>query len=67
LVVNVLDSDIVGDKLMEINVFTPGGFGSAQLFEKANFSQAVLESLQHKIDYKACHRRNVSNVQLATV
>ena len=58
--------DIVGDKLMEINVFTPGGFGSAQVFEKVNFSQAVLESLQHKINYKASHR-NVSNVQLATV
>ena len=26
--------DIVGDKLMEINVFSPGGLGSAQQFEK---------------------------------
>ena len=25
--------DIVGDKLMEINVFSPGGLGSAQKFE----------------------------------
>jgi glutathione synthase len=25
--------DIVGDKLMEINVFTPGGLGSARQFE----------------------------------
>ena len=24
--------DIVGDKLMEINVFSPGGLGSAQRF-----------------------------------
>lgn len=30
--------DIVGDKLMEINIFTPGGFGSAQNFEKVDFS-----------------------------
>ena len=31
--------DIVGDKLMEINVFSPGGLGSAQQFEKVNFSR----------------------------
>ena len=30
--------DIVGNKLMEINVFSPGGLGSAQQFEKTNFS-----------------------------
>ena len=32
--------DIVGDKLMEINVFSPGGLGSAQRFEKVRFTQA---------------------------
>ena len=32
--------DIVGDKLMEINVFSPGGLGSAQQFEKVNFSDS---------------------------
>ncbi len=31
--------DIVGDKLMEINVFSPGGLGSAQKLTKVNFSQ----------------------------
>ncbi len=36
--------DIVGDKLMEINVFSPGGLGSAQKFEKVNFTHAVLEA-----------------------
>lgn len=29
--------DIVGNKLMEINVFSPGGLGSARIFEKVNF------------------------------
>ena len=29
--------DIVGDKLMEINVFSPGGLGSAAKFEKVDF------------------------------
>src|SRR5579883_1655458 len=33
--------DIVGNKLMEINVFSPGGLSSAQRFEGVNFAQAV--------------------------
>ncbi|MFC1761654.1 glutathione synthetase [Planctomycetota bacterium] len=59
--------DIVGDKLMEINVFSPGGFGSAQIFEKVNFTDAVLEALQCKVDYMKFYRRNFSNVELATL
>ena len=38
--------DIAGDKLMEINVFSPGGLGSAQVFEKVDFTlplQAAIE------------------------
>ena len=59
--------DIVGDKLMEINVFSPGGFGSAQKFEKVNFAEAVLEALQRKVDYMKYYGRNFSNVELATL
>jgi len=59
--------DIVGDKLMEINVFSPGGLGSAQKFEKVNFSHAVLEALERKVEYMKYYRRNFSNVELATL
>ena len=59
--------DIVGDKLMEINVFTPGGFGSAQKFENVNFTHAVLEALERKVDYMKFYRRNFNNVELATL
>jgi glutathione synthase len=45
--------DIVGDKLMEINVFSPGGLGSAKSFEKVNFSNAVLDALERKVEYIA--------------
>ena len=38
--------DIVGDKLMEINVFSPGGLGSAQKFTKINFTRYVINALQ---------------------
>jgi glutathione synthase len=59
--------DIVGDKLMEINVFSPGGLGSAQKFEKVNFTHAVLEALESKVGYMGFYRRNFDNVEMATL
>lgn len=59
--------DIVGDKLMEINVFSPGGLGSAQKFEKVNFGHAVLDALERKVEYMAYYRRRFSNTQMATL
>jgi len=59
--------DIVGDKLMEINVFSPGGLGSAQKFENVNFSHAVIEGLERKVDYMKYYRRNFDNTDLATL
>jgi len=59
--------DIVGDKLMEINVFSPGGLGSAQKFEKVNFAAAVVDALERKVDYMSFYGRRFSNVQLASL
>ena len=59
--------DIVGEKLMEINVFSPGGLGSAQKFAKVPFTQGVLEALERKVDYMRFYRRNFDNVDLATL
>jgi glutathione synthase len=59
--------DIVGDKLMEINVFSPGGLGSAQKFEKVNFTHAVIQALERKVDYMSYYRRNFDNIDLATL
>lgn len=59
--------DIVGDKLMEINVFSPGGLGSAQKFEKVNFNHAVIEALERKVGYATYYRRNFDNVEMATL
>ena len=59
--------DIVGDKLMEINVFSPGGLGSARKFEKVNFAQCVVEALERKVDYMNVYRRNFDNVALNTL
>jgi glutathione synthase len=59
--------DIVGDKLMEINVFSPGGLGSAQKLENVNFSTAVIQALERKVAYMGFYRRNFDNVEMATL
>jgi glutathione synthase len=59
--------DIVGDKLMEINVFSPGGLGSAQKFEKVNFSHAVIIALERKVEYMSYYRRNFDNVEMSSL
>ncbi len=59
--------DIVGDKLMEINVFSPGGFGSAQMFEKVNFSEAVVVALERKVQYMKYYRRTFNHMEMATL
>ena len=57
--------DIVGDKLMEINVFSPGGLGSAQKFEKIDFTNAVIDALERKVSYMTDYRRNFANAEMA--
>ena len=59
--------DIVGSKLMEINVFSPGGLGSAQQFEGVNFSHAVIESLERKVQYMGYYKRNFNNIDMSTL
>jgi len=59
--------DIVGDKLMEINVFSPGGLGSAQSFEGVNFAHAVIAALERKVHYMRYYRRDFNNVDMATL
>lgn len=59
--------DIVGSKLMEINVFSPGGLGSAQAFEKVNFCTPVLDALERKVDYMRFYRRNFDNEEMAVL
>jgi len=57
--------DIVGDKLMEINVFSPGGLGSAQQSEKVDFARAVIEALERKAQYVSYYRRSSDHAVIA--
>ena len=59
--------DIVGDKLMEINVFSPGGLGSAQRFEKVRFTQGVVNALERKVEYVRYYERSFDNIDMATL
>jgi glutathione synthase len=59
--------DFVGDVLIDINVFSPGGLGSAQAIEKVNFSVPVIEALERKVAYMGYYRRNFANAEMATL
>lgn len=59
--------DIVGDKLMEINVFSPGGFGSAQKFEGVNFAEGIVKALERKTNSMRHYRRRFDNLAMAVI
>lgn len=59
--------DIVGDKLMEINVFSPGGLVGANKLEDRNFCKEVILALERKVDYLRNNQNNFNNLELATL
>lgn len=59
--------DIVGNKLMEINVFCPGGLNAATRLEGVNFAAAVIDALERKIRYAGYYDRRFDNISLATL
>jgi glutathione synthase len=60
--------DIVGDKLMEVNVFSPGGLGSAQELHEVDFTVPVIEALERKVSYRTSYAESpLSNLDLATL
>lgn len=59
--------DIVGDKLMEINIFTPGGFGSARNLTGIKPEARVVDSLEQKVAYAAQSIQRLENAELATL
>ena len=59
--------DLVGGKLIEINVFTPGGLEIAQKFEGPNFSHAVIQALERKVQYMDQDDHNFLNIDMAVL
>ena len=56
--------DVVGNKLMEINVFSPGGLISCEHFEKAKFSREIILSLDKKVRYIRHYNRHFDNPEM---
>ena len=57
--------DVVGNKLMEINVFSPGGLISCEHFEKAKFFREIILSLDKKVGYISHYNRQFDNPEIA--
>lgn len=59
--------DIVGDKLMEINVFSPGGLNDAAHIEGVDFYIPLMEALERKVNYKKTYGTQVDNKTVAMI
>ena len=59
--------DIVGDKLMEVNVFSPGGLGSAQRLYDVDFADIIVEALERKVALRSHYGGRLPNVDLAAL
>jgi len=59
--------DIVGDKLMEINVFSPGGLNMMGRIYGVDFATEVITSIEKKMEYRNLYPKQLLNEQLATL
>lgn len=59
--------DIVKDKLIEINVLSPGGMDSFPLVGLSDFSDVVVKAIERKLEYKKNYGNKISNRELATM
>ena len=59
--------DIIGDKIVEINILSPGGIKQASEFEKLNFGEKVIQAIEHKVMLKKLYPHKFNNRQLAVI
>ncbi|MDV3255314.1 MAG: glutathione synthase [Lysobacter sp.] len=57
--------DIVGDKMMEINVDTPGGINMAEELTGVDFSGHIVSDLERKVRLRDQYNRTLTNNELA--
>jgi glutathione synthase len=53
--------------MMEANVFSPGGLGSAGAIHEVDFAGSVIEALERKLQIRASYGPSLSNAALATM
>lgn len=59
--------DIVKDKLIEINVLSPGGMDWFPEVGLSDFSDLVVKAIERKLEYKKYYGNKISNRELATM
>jgi glutathione synthase len=57
--------DLVGNKLMEVNVFSPGGLGSCERLYNIQFTEAVIGDLERKVELRRHYGALIDNCRLA--
>ena len=59
--------DIVDDKLIEINVLSPGGLEYCEEMGLPSFTTTIIKAIERKVKYKTFYKNNISNKVLATM
>jgi glutathione synthase len=59
--------DLVGDKILEINVFTPGGLQTICEMYDTDFVDAIVGALETKVEIRSSYGGMVPNRELATL
>lgn len=59
--------DIVGDKILEVNVFSPGNLGSCSRLTGVDFTEPILEAMERKVAIVDQYAGNFDNRHLATL
>lgn len=59
--------DVVEDKLIEINVLSPGGLDHFGEINLPDFSDLVIDSIEKKMEYKKMYNGQIENKVLATM
>ena len=59
--------DIVGDKILEVNVFSPGNLNSCSRLAGVDFSVPILEAIERKVSIAKEHANKFDNRRLAVL
>lgn len=59
--------DIVGNKLIEINVFSPGGLSKACQLHGVDFFTPIIEAMERKVHYKKTYQETLGNEKIAVI
>lgn len=59
--------DIVGDKILEVNVFSPGGLSNIKDLTGVDFSETIIEAVEQKVTMQKAASKPICNRILAAI